>query len=67
MSNYIITAIIALAAAKAKTQVKDILTKPKCREKLEGKRGVANTKANHATYELQLYKGQIPIPLTPVE
>jgi len=66
MSHFIITAIIALAAAKAKTQDKDILTKPKCREKSEGKPGVANTRANHANYESHLYKGQIPVPLTPV-
>ena len=31
MSHFIITAIIALAAAKAKSQVKDNLTKPECR------------------------------------
>ncbi len=42
MSHFIITAIIALAAAKAKVQVKDNLTKPKCREVYEGKREVAN-------------------------
>ena len=67
MSHFIITAIIALAAAEAKTQVKDIWTKPKCREKSEGKPGVANTRANRANYESHLYKGLIPIPLTPVE
>jgi hypothetical protein len=40
MSHFIITAIIALAAAKAKAQVKDNLTNPKRREKFEEKRAV---------------------------
>ena len=67
MYHYIITAIVALAAAKAKSQAKDNLTNSKRKEKSEGKPGVANTRANHANYELHLYKGQIPVPLTPVE
>ena len=47
MSYYIITAIVALAAARAKAQAKDNLTKPKCREKSDGKREVANKWAGH--------------------
>lgn len=47
MSHFIITAIIALAAAKARTQDKDNLTKPKFREEYEGKRGVADKMAVH--------------------
>jgi hypothetical protein len=38
MSHFIITAIIVLAAAKAKAQVKDNLTNSKCREKIEAKK-----------------------------
>jgi len=49
MSHFIITAIIALAAAKARTQVKENMTTPKCREEYEGKRGFANKKAVHET------------------
>jgi len=41
MSHFIITAIIALASAKAIAQEKENLTKPKCREVYEGKREVA--------------------------
>ena len=67
MSHFIITAIIALAAAKAKAQVKDNLTQPKSVEKAEGKRGAANIRVIHESYESHRYKGQIPIPLTPVE
>jgi len=40
MRHFIITAIVLLAAAKAKAQAKDNLTKPKRREKFEGKREV---------------------------
>jgi hypothetical protein len=67
MSHFIITAIIALAAAKAKTQVKDNWIKSKRREKAEGKRRVANIRVIHENYESHRYKGQIPIPPTPVE
>ena len=55
MSHFIITAIIALAAAKAKAQVKDNLTQPKCSEKSEAKRGVANKWAGHEI-KSDLYK-----------
>jgi hypothetical protein len=42
MYHFIITAIVALAAAKVKAQAKDNLTSSKRREKSEAKRGVAN-------------------------
>jgi hypothetical protein len=47
MSHFIITAIIALAAAKVKAQAKDNLTSSKRREKSEPKRRVANKWAGH--------------------
>ena len=47
MSHFIISAIIALAAAKAKAQVKDNLTKPNRSEKSEPKRRVVNKWAGH--------------------
>jgi hypothetical protein len=47
MSDFIITAIIALATAEAKTQAKDDWIKSKCREKSEGKRRVANKRMVH--------------------
>jgi len=55
MSHFIISAIIALAAAKAKAQVKDNLTKQNRSEKSEPKRRVAN---KWAGYEIKsdLYK-----------
>jgi hypothetical protein len=42
MYAFIITAIVALAAAKVKAQAKDNLTNSKRREKYEAKRGVAD-------------------------
>jgi hypothetical protein len=42
MYHFIITAIVALAAAKVKAQAKDNLTSSRRREKSEAKRGVAN-------------------------
>ena len=55
MSHFIITVIIALAAAKAKAQVKYSLTKQNRSEKSELKRRVAN---KWAGYEIKsdLYK-----------
>ena len=55
MSHFIISAIIALAAAKAKAQVKDNLTKPNRSEKSELKRRVANKWAGHEI-KSDLYK-----------
>ena len=40
MTHFIITAIVVLAATKADAQTKDNLTKPKRKEKFEGKREV---------------------------
>ena len=41
MSHFIITAIVVLAAAKAKAKAKDNLTNLKGEDKFEGKRKVA--------------------------
>jgi hypothetical protein len=42
MYHFIITAIVVLAAAKAKSQAKDNLTNSKRKEKSEAKREVAD-------------------------
>jgi len=47
MRYFIITAIVVLAAAKAKAEVKDNLTNPERRDKSEGKRVVAVKRAGH--------------------
>ena len=52
MRYFIITAIIALAAAKAKAEVKDNLTNQERRNKSEGKRVVAIKRAGYAKKSL---------------
>ena len=55
MYHFIITAIVALAAAKVKAQAKDNLTNSKRRKKVEAKRKVANKWAGH-DIKSHLYK-----------
>jgi hypothetical protein len=52
MRNFIITAIVVLAAAKAKIQSEECLTNPVRREKSEGELGVANLRAVHGNRKL---------------
>jgi len=59
MYHFIITAIVTLAAAKAKSQARDNLTSSKRREKSEAKRGVANEWADQAKKESHFCKSGI--------
>jgi hypothetical protein len=52
MRHFIITAIIVLAAAKAKAEVKDNLTNQERRDKSEGKRVVAIKREGYAKKSL---------------
>ena len=59
MYHFIITAIVTLAAAKAKSQARDNLTSSKRREKSEAKRGVANEWADQVKKESDFFKSGI--------
>jgi len=59
MYHFIITAIVALAAAKVKAQAKDNLTSSKRREKSEAKREVANEWADQVKEESHFFKSGI--------
>ena len=59
MYHFIITAIVTLAAAKAKAQARDNLTSSKRREKSEAKRGVANECADQVKKESHFFKSGI--------